>query len=220
MLKKLFYTFILLSSIIRVFGQDNNNDRLVQFSGLILTSDSIQPIPYVHISIMGSNLGTISDLNGFFSIVAKKKDTIRFSSIGFKSSKFVIPDTLKNQKYSMIKLMSIDTFYFDEAIISPLPGRNLFDYYFVKADIPDDDLERARKNLERELMKDRIEAMGMDGKENQRYYTNQYVQKFYYAGQIPPMNIFNPIAWAKFFEAWKRGDFKKSENKTYKNSDD
>jgi len=23
------------------------------------------------------------------------------------------------------------------------------------------------------------------------------------------MNIFNPIAWKGFFDAWKRGDFKK-----------
>ena len=33
--------------------------------------------------------------------------------------------------------------------------------------------------------------------------------KTYYAGQIPPMNIFNPFAWAEFVKAWKRGDFKK-----------
>jgi hypothetical protein len=37
-----------------------------------------------------------------------------------------------------------------------------------------------------------------------------YAQKSYYAGgQIPPMNILNPFAWAQFFEAWKRGDFKR-----------
>jgi hypothetical protein len=30
-----------------------------------------------------------------------------------------------------------------------------------------------------------------------------------YRGQIPPMNIFNPMAWAEFIESWKRGDFKR-----------
>jgi hypothetical protein len=30
-----------------------------------------------------------------------------------------------------------------------------------------------------------------------------------YAGQVPPMNIFNPVAWAEFIQAWKRGDYKR-----------
>jgi len=34
---------------------------------------------------------------------------------------------------------------------------------------------------------------------------------YYYYGQRPPMNIFNPIAWKKFFDAWKKGDFKKKD---------
>jgi hypothetical protein len=30
-----------------------------------------------------------------------------------------------------------------------------------------------------------------------------------YAGQVAPMNIFNPFAWNEFIKAWKRGDYKK-----------
>jgi hypothetical protein len=185
------------------------DSTLVQFSGLVLTSDSIMPIAYVNIYIPGTGRGTVSDLNGFFSFVAHKGDEVRFSSVGFKSSAYIIPDTLSSYKYSMVKLMTTDTFFLDEAIIQPLPSRQMFDHYFVKAEVPDDDLERARKNLEREAMRERIEQMGMDGQENSKYYLQQQAQKFYWAGQIPPMNIFSPLAWAKFFEAWKRGDFKK-----------
>jgi len=29
-----------------------------------------------------------------------------------------------------------------------------------------------------------------------------------YAGQAPPINLFNPFAWNEFVKAWKRGDFK------------
>ena len=49
--------------------------------------------------------------------------------------------------------MTADTVYLDVSVITPLPKRDMFDYYFVKADIPDDDMERARKNLERERLK-------------------------------------------------------------------
>lgn len=209
--RKILFLFILLAGQM-VHAQTNNpNDKLIQFSGLVLTSDSLMAMPYVSIYIPGSRRGTVSDLNGYFSFVAEKGDEVHFSSVGFKTSVYKIPDTLKSHKYSMVKLMTADTFYLDEAVVRPLPTREIFDYYFVKADIPDDDLERARKNLERETMREIRNQMGMDGRENQKYYLQQQAQKFYYAGQIPPMNIFSPIAWAKFFEAWKRGDFKKQE---------
>lgn len=202
---------ISLFSAFQSWAQKKPDEDLVQFSGVILTADSIQAIPYVYITIPGTMKGAISDLNGFFSFVAHKGDTVVFQSVGYKNSRFIIPDTLSSYLYSMVKLMSQDTFYIDKAVIQRLPSRQYFDYYFVKADIPDSDLDRARKNLDREELKDRAEQMGPDGVEASKRYLHQEAQKSYYAGQIPPMQIFNPIAWAKFFEAWKRGDFKKKE---------
>ena len=37
---------------------------------------------------------------------------------------------------------------------------------------------------------------------------NNIANRAVYQGQTPPMNIFNPAAWADFIQAWKRGDFK------------
>ena len=39
-------------------------------------------------------------------------------------------------------------------------------------------------------------------------YLKQSSTKYSYMGQNPPQNIFNPLAWADFIQAWKRGDFK------------
>ncbi|HEY9340053.1 MAG TPA: carboxypeptidase-like regulatory domain-containing protein, partial [Hanamia sp.] len=47
-----------------------------------------------------------------------------------------------------------------------------------------------------------------DGREASNYYLKQNAQKYYSAGQLPPQNIFNPLAWAEFIKSWKRGDFK------------
>ncbi len=193
------------------FAQSEEKD-LVQFSGLILTSDSIQPIAYAQIFVPGSVKGTISDLNGFFTFAAHKGDSVIFQCLGYKNSAFIIPDTLQGTKYSMIKLMTTDTFYLDETVIRALPSRQLFDYYFVKSDVPDDDLARARKNLDREKLREEREKMGMDGRENQLYYLNQQAQRLYYAGQIPPMNIINPVDWAQLCEDWKRGEFKRDKS--------
>jgi hypothetical protein len=33
----------------------------------------------------------------------------------------------------------------------------------------------------------------------------------YYAGGTPPINLFNPIAWAQFLQAWQNGEFKRKD---------
>jgi hypothetical protein len=51
-------------------------------------------------------------------------------------------------------------------------------------------------------------SLPADAREAANYYLKQSATKYYYQGQAPPQNIFNPIAWADFIQAWKRGDFK------------
>ncbi len=205
-----------LSSLTNEASQSDStakDSKLVQFSGVVMTSDSLMGIPYVSVVIRRTKTGSYSDYNGYFNFVAHKGDTIDFSCIGFKDSYYILSDTLKKQKYSMIKLMTADTVYLDVSIITPLPKRDLFDYYFVNANIPDDDMERARKNLEREKLKEESETLSADGKEAGKFHLQQQARAYYSAGQIAPNNLLNPLAWAQFFEAWKRGDFKKQDKK-------
>lgn len=196
-----------------------SDSELIQFSGLVMTSDSLMTIPYVNIFSKSSRRGTSSDLNGYFNFVAKKGDTIMFTCIGYKDSYYVIPDSLTATKYSMVKLMTSDTVHLPEAVVRALPLRDMFDYVFVHAEIPDTDMDRARKNLERQQMKDAREEMNPDGAESGKIYLNQQAQKYYYAGQLPPNNLLNPMAWAQFFQAWKRGDFKMEKKPEQKNDD-
>jgi len=198
---------------------DEENSSLIQFSGLVMTSDSLMTIPYVNIFSKTSRRGSFSDLNGYFNFVAEKGDTIMFTCIGYKSSYYVIPDSLTSNRYSMVKLMTSDTVYLDEAVVRALPLRDMFDYVFVHAEIPDDDMERARKNMERQRMKEAREEMRPDGAESGKYYLAREAEKYYYAGQVPPNNLLNPFAWAQFFEAWKRGDFKVKKNPDKNNKD-
>ncbi|MEI9808641.1 MAG: hypothetical protein WDO16_12705 [Bacteroidota bacterium] len=44
-----------------------------------------------------------------------------------------------------------------------------------------------------------------DGREATAMQFNNIAKKAVYSGQVPPMNIFNPAAWADFIQAWKRG---------------
>ncbi len=192
-------------------GQGKTADEeLIQFTGLVLSADSLQPLSFTVISVPGTRRATMADYNGYFTIIAAKGETLVFQLLGFNTSTYVVPDTIQGYKYSMVKLLTSDTLNLPEIIVSPLPDRQLFDQYFVKSDIPDSDLERARSNMERQALRD--ELLSMDGHENQQYYMQKQVQKFYYAGQMQPMNILSPIAWSEFIRAWKRGDFKKKGN--------
>ena len=191
-----------------LLAQEADND-LVQFSGMVVTGDSLFAVPYVNIKIRSTNRGTTSDFYGFFSIVARKGDIIQFSAMGFKAGEYHIPDTLKSNRYSLIQMLTNDTILLKETVIYPWPTKEQFRQAFVWNKIPDDDLTIAQKNLDKQEMRDRARLMPMDGSMNYRNYMDQQVGKLYYKGQIQPMNIFNPFAWAEFIQAWKRGDFKK-----------
>lgn len=184
---------------------------LVQFSGVVLSSDSLDRVPFANIYIKNSSRGTISDQNGFFSFVAKKKDIIIFSCLGFKTSAVEIPDTITKQRYCLIKLMKEDTLFLNEAVIYPWPSREMFKDAFVKLDIPDDQVRIARKNIEIAVKHAFDNGWQMDGSMNYRNYIDQKTSRLYYIGQQQPISLFNPFAWAQFLKALKDGDFKKDQ---------
>jgi hypothetical protein len=201
-------SILIFCSSLSIRAQVISPDSLIQFSGLVMTSDSLMAVPYAGIWSITRNNGTSCDYNGFFSFVAAKGDTIRISALGYKDQIFTIPTDLTETKYSVIQLLTRDTIFVAETIIYPWPSKEEFRDAFLALDIPDDEYETARKNLEREAMKEMGEAMAMDADMNADYQTKALQQKIYYAGQYPPMRIFDVFAWKEFFEAWKRGDFK------------
>jgi hypothetical protein len=186
-----------------------DTDELIQFSGVILTSDSLRAIPLAHIIVINGMRGTVSDFSGYFSFVAKKRDTVEFSAVGFKKGRFVIPDTINNNRYSMIQVMAADTIYLTETVIFPWPTKEQFKEAFLTLEIPDDDLEIARKNLDKRQLLTKAQNLPADGSVNYKYLVQHQIDKLYYNGQTQPITILNPFAWAKFIKSWQDGDFKR-----------
>ncbi len=211
--KYLFYLSALFLAFSSLDVKSQSSEELVQFSGIIITGDSLNPVPFATIIVKNTDRGTTSDYYGYFSFVAKPLDTIVFSSIGYKKSEFIVPDTLNDNRYSLIQMLQTDTIMLDEAVVYPWPTQDQFKQAFLNLDIPDDALEIARKNLSDEQLTARAEAMPMTANMNFRYQMQQRTNQMYYAGQYVPNNLLNPLAWAKFVEAWKRGDFKRKENR-------
>jgi signal peptidase I len=199
-------TILLAFGTLELKAQDEN---LLQFSGVILDADSLNPLPFSTVIIKNTHRGTTSDYYGFFSFVAEPGDTIRFSNVGYRSELYVIPDTLQTSRYSMIQLLNKDTVELKEVTVYPWPTKEQFKEAFLSLNTPEDDYQRAMRNLRQAAMRDKIMNMPMaDGSANFKYAMQNRNSQIYSAGQFPSYTIFNPLAWAKFISAWKNGDFK------------
>lgn len=204
------FTIVLVLFCQLVIGQTTitKDKKLIQFSGVVVTGDSLKPVPFTNIALHGSKHATISDYYGFFSFAAEEGSSISFSAVGFKRVNFTIPDTCTETKYSMIQVLYLDTVLLNEAVIYSWPTREQFRRAFLNLDNVNDDMARAQRNLAQEEMQIISMNMGMSGPENFKNTMQQYQTRMYYAGGKPPMSIMDPLKWAEFVRAWKRGDFK------------
>ena len=184
-------------------------DSVVQLYGVVMTADSLRAIPSASIIVEGKGRGTFTSPDGVFSIAVLKGDKITFSCVGFKDRRIDIPATLTENQYSVIQLMVSDTVYLPATILKPRPTREQFERDFVNNKVNDDMYEVARKNTDEARNRILLNSLPSDGREAVNYQLRQQANKYYYAGQIPPMNILNPAAWADFIQSWKRGDYKR-----------
>jgi len=98
------------------------------YSGKLINSQNHQPVPYANIGIVGENIGTTSDVKGFFSIILKSefnKDILRISSIGFESKDYVIESfkqEFQNDNTVVIVLLP-KTYPISEVTIKPVKTR-------------------------------------------------------------------------------------------------
>jgi hypothetical protein len=189
--------------------QRTSPDSVIQLYGVVMTADSLQGIPSCSVIVLGKGRGTITSYDGVFSIVVMKGDMITFSSIGFKDRTIEIPKNLAENQYSVIQLLVSDTAYLPATILKPRPTREQFERDFVNSTVPDDLYETARKNTDESQRRMILANLPADAKEAVSFQMRSQANRAYYSGQLPPMNIFNPAAWADFVSAWKRGDFKR-----------
>lgn len=184
-------------------------DSVVQLFGVVMTADSLEAIPAVSVTVKGTKRGTITNNDGIFSIAVLKGDVIEFSHVSYLGGSAKVPDTLKGNQYSIVKTMVRDTAFLPVAIIRPRPTPEQFARDFVNVQVAEDELEILRKANTPEARAAYLAKLPYDGREVTNRQLDKVFQRARYQGQVPPMNIFSPAAWAEFINAWKRGDFKR-----------
>ncbi len=186
------------------------DENLVQFSGIVRDLQH-RPLPDVNIIILTDRRGTTSDQRGMFSFVVRPNDTILFSHMGHKGTIHAIPDSLGGQQYPADIFMVSDTFQLAEVRIYPWKTYQEFKEAFLALDLPDDDEQRAYHNIALIKTQIKMNDFGPSPNINFREVMNQQYNQLYTAGQTPYYTIFDPMRWAKFFNAIKRGDFKEDD---------
>ncbi|MEX1191752.1 MAG: hypothetical protein WEA99_07235 [Brumimicrobium sp.] len=206
--------FILISFLFLLntitFGQKDSDDKkLVQFSGVLVTSDSLDQVSYASVIDKTTGKGTMSDYYGYFSFVTRPGDTILFNAFGFKPNSYIVPDTLTEDRYSIIHLMVPDTMILPEVDVYPWPSREDFARAFVEMEPYDDALRRAQRQLSGESLAFAAAKVPTDGALSYNWETQQQKTRIYTQGQTPVNNLLNPAAWSRFIESWRDGDFQR-----------
>jgi len=124
-----------------------NETSLIKYSGSVLSSDSLMPVPFVNIKILGTNRSVVSDSKGLFSFIASKEISLIFFCLGYKTAYFNVPDTISNDHYSIVVRMQPDTLVLKTISILPWQTYEQFKTAFVTTEIDKKAMDNADKNI-------------------------------------------------------------------------
>lgn len=209
------YSIILLVCSLSFFSSSQKADTLfldstmIQLSGVIVTEDDLEALSYTTVFDKTIRRGVIADFYGYFSMVTFPGDTLYFSFYGHKTSTYIVPDTLTENRYSIIHMMKKDTVNLPSIDVYPWPSREDFARAFVEMQPYDDAIRRAQRELSGESLA--FVAARLEGDASLAHGTaqNQYNTQLYTNGQLPANNLLNPYAWAKLVKDWKEGRLKR-----------
>ena len=189
---------------------DSLSAQVVQVSGLVVTGDSLSPLPYCTVFRSRDRRGTMTDARGFFSLPALTGDTLEFSSVGYMSQQAVIPEGGELARVNLVQPMGRDTVTMNDAFVYPWPSRERFRQDFLALGLPNQGLDPAWDSpMDPMDVYDRLSEVGRDGQSTSSNVLAAQAQQAGYAGQAPPVNLLNPVAWAQFLQALKSGDLRR-----------
>lgn len=182
-----------------------DSTRLIQLSGVVIGEGDLEPLPFTTVYDKTQKRGVITDYYGFFSLVTFPGDTLLFSGYSYKTSPYIVPDSLTENRYSIIHMLQKDTVNLPLVTVYPWPSREDFARAFVNMEPYDDAMRRAQRELSGENLAFVAARLENDASLASGYINNQRYTKLYSNNQLPANNLFNPYSWAKLIKDWKEG---------------
>ncbi len=208
MKNKITYLFVGILLIFSSLAYSQGEIKYITFSGLVIDSQTKEPLPGAYITIPSAGRGTLSNSKGYFVLGVFPGDTVVFSYLGFKKQYHVIPRKT-DVDYSVFVELQVDSKMLKEVKVYPFSTEEEFKQALVDMKLPDD---KERQLLQQTYSPENIARMasvhGMSADANYRYGQSQYQKQFDTRGQITTNPLLNPFAWVNFVKAIKGGAWK------------
>lgn len=203
----LFASLILFGFVFNGLAQsDTIKNRLVQLTGMVLGSDSLNNLPFTTVYDKRTLRGTITDYYGYFALVAHPGDTLIFRHLGYKTATYIVPMDIPVFGNALIQLMDMDTLFTKPVTVYPWPSKEEFASAFVNLRLEhEDEIRRAQRQLSGESLAQIALRVQPDASLAYGALEQQRLSQLYTKGQIPVNNLLNPVAWMQFVDAWKKG---------------
>lgn len=198
--------FLLLLTAHPVWAQEDDDERrVVQFTGLIVEGDSMYGVPFVHAYVPNTPRGAITNTYGYFSMAVYEEDSVVFDIIGYQNESYKIPKGA-DENLSVIVHLVPDTVVLAEVEIYPYPNLREFTQAFLALELPRQrDIDNMYNNLNERVMQRILYHTGADGSMNHRYFMEQQVTRaeLRYIDPRGRLSLLDPFAWARFFKDLK-----------------
>jgi len=179
---------------------------VVQVSGMVVTGDSLAPLPYATVFRTRDQRGTTTDFNGFFSLPALAGDTLRISTVGFVGRALVVP--AGSDRFNAVLPLLRDTVTLGTATVNPWPSRERFREEFMALTMAPDAYTIANERLDPVALFDRLAYIEPDAAEVGRTWSTAQAQQAAALGTMPTVSVLNPAAWAAFIRALRSGELR------------
>jgi hypothetical protein len=211
---KLLMLLFLFINYFQLMGQNDKKSKIdtvkiIQLSGVVVSENALEQIPFSTVFDVSTQRGVVTDFYGYFSMVTFPGDTLVFRNSGYVTSSFVVPDTLRENRYSIIHMLQADTVELPMVTIYPWPSRENFAREFLDMEPYSDAYRRAQKQISGESLAFAAARVNDDASLAYGSILNQQYTRIYTNGQMPVNNLLNPYAWSKFIDDWKKGNLKR-----------
>lgn len=204
--------FFLLFTSLAAWAQ-KQEQPLVQFSGVVHNADSVKAIvPYVNITnVSYHDQVNMSNYQGYFSFVVHERDTLRFTCVGYEQQTVVIPAG-SGKSFTLQIDLKPQTIHLPVVRVFPWATTDEFRKDFLTLKVADDDLENARKNLDRSAMSAGKATLARDAQEIQSFNAQDMHMRMMNQHSLTPNPLLNPIAWGTLIKQIIDGDKSRSGN--------
>lgn len=199
---KYLIAIVFLFATAAAFAQKRQERPVVQFTGIVHNADSASvTVPYVTITNTTTHLSVgQSNYRGYFSFVAHEQDTLRFSCVGYGPVLVVIPAKVSNNSYTLqvnlkSQIINLPTFH-----VFPWATTDEFKKDFLAIKLADDDLEIARKNINRTSITALSNILPRDAQEIQSASAQSMHNTIVNSHSLTPNPLLNPFAWGSLIK--------------------